>query len=132
MVPLKGVQSLAMIARGADTAQGADGIPLATLPPDVADTVVAALALGSLWRLCFCLVGALVLLRCRGLVPLMFALLALNYLASQAILLFTPLLRVGDPVGPRVTFTLFLLMIAGFFWSLRRTAPTPPGGADAR
>ena len=99
VVAMKSAQSLGIVLNGYSTARDADGIPLDSYTPAVAQTVVAVFAQGSLWRLLFCFLCALVLLRYRSAVPLMFALLALNYLAAQLVLKFVPLLRVGAPVG---------------------------------
>ena len=120
VVALKGTQSLAILFNGYDTARGADGVPLDSFAPEVAQTVVAVFAQGSLWRLFFCLVCVLVLLRYRSAVPLMFALLALNYLAAQVVFAFVPLPRVGAPVGPWVNLILFMAMLVGLWLSLPR------------
>ena len=99
VVAIKSVQSLAIILNGYGTVRDADGIPLDSFTPAVAQTVVAVFAQGSLWRLFFCFLCGLALLRYRNAVPLMFALLSLNYLAAQLVLGFVPLPRVGAPVG---------------------------------
>lgn len=120
VVAMKGTQSLAIILNGYSTARDADGIPLDSFTPDVAQTVVAVFAQGSLWRLFFCLLCGIVLLRYRNAVPLMFGLLAWNYLASQLVLGFVPLPRVGAPVGPLVNLLLFFVMLVGLGLSLWR------------
>lgn len=120
VVAMKGTQSLAIILDGYPTARGADGIPLGSFTPEAAQTVVAVFAQGSLWRLFFCLVCVLVLVRYRSAVPLMLALLASNYLAAQLVLGFVPLPRVGAPVGPLVNLTLFAVMLVGLGLSLWR------------
>ena len=118
VVSMKSAQSLAIVFNGYSTGRDADGIPLDSYAPAVAQTVVAVLAQGSLWRLFFCFLCVLVLLRYRSAVPLMFALLALNYLAAQLVLKFVPLVRVGAPVGPLVNLILFLVMLVGLGLSL--------------
>lgn len=124
VVALKGTQSLAILFNGRSTAMGADGVPLDAFAPAAAQTVVAVFAQASLWRLFFCLVGALVLMRYRRGVPLMFSLFALNYLAAQLAFAFVPLPRVGAPVGPVVNLILFVLMLVGLGLSLwRRGGP---------
>jgi hypothetical protein len=120
VVAMKSIQSVAIILNGYSTAKGADGIPLDSYSPEIAQTVVALFAQGSLWRLFFCILCALVLLRYRSAVPLMFALLALNYLAAQLVLRFVPLPSVGMPVGRLVNLLLFVLMIFGLGLSLWR------------
>lgn len=117
---MKGTQSLAILLDGRYTAKGADGIPLDAFSPEAAQTGVSVLAQGSLWRLCFCLVRGIFLVRYRRAVPLMFALLALNYLAAQMAFTRIPLPRVGEPVGPVVNGALFVLMLAGLGLSLWR------------
>ncbi len=113
VVGMKSAQSLAIILNGYPTARNADGIPLDSFTPAAAQTVVAVFAQGSLWRLFFCLLCGLVLLRYRNAVPLMFALLALNYLAAQLVSVFVPLPRVGAPVGPLVNLLLFVVTLVG-------------------
>ncbi len=120
VIAMKSTQSLAIIFNGYPTARDADGIPLDSFTPAVAQTVVAVFAQGSLWRLFFCLLCVLVLFRYRSAVPLMFGLLALNYLAAQLILIFVPLPRVGAPVGPLVNLGLFVVMLVGLGLSLWR------------
>ena len=120
VIAMKSTQSLAIIFNGYPTARDADGIPLDSFTPAAAQTVVAVFAQGSLWRLFFCLLCVLVLFRYRSAVPLMFGLLALNYLAAQLVLIFVPLPRVGAPVGPLVNLMLFVVMLVGLGFSLWR------------
>jgi hypothetical protein len=115
---MKAAQSLAIILRGHVTAMGADGIPLESYAPEASAAVVAVFAQGALWRLFFCLIGALVLIRYRAGLPLMFALFALNYVAAQVVFQWVPLPRVGTPVGPAVNFWLFVVMLVGLGLSL--------------
>jgi len=118
VVALKGLQSLSIMFNGFSTAIGADGIPLDTFSPAVAQTVLAVLAQGSLWRLIFCLLGVLVLVRYRSAIPLMLAVLVLQYLAGQLIYQFIPLPRTGTPPGPIVNLVMCVLAIVGLILSL--------------
>jgi len=120
VIAMKSAQSLGIIFNGYATARDADGIPLDSFTPAAAQTVVAVFAQGSLWRLFFCLLCALVLFRYRSAIPLMFGFLALNYLVAQLIFIFVPLPRVGAPVGPLVNLVLFVVMLAGLGSSLWR------------
>jgi hypothetical protein len=120
VVLVKSAQSLAIILAGHSTARDADGIPLDAYPPDAAQTVVAVFAQGSLWRLTFCVVAIVILLRYRSAVPLMFALFGANYLAAELLLRFVPLARVGTPPGPFVNLALFAVMMVGLALSFRR------------
>ena len=119
VVAMKMTQSLAVIFNGYYTARNADGIPLDTFTPAAAQAAVALFAQASLWRLTFCLVGVFVLVRYRSAISLMFVLFALNYLASELILRFVPLVRTGTPLGPTVNLILFALMVIGLGLSLR-------------
>lgn len=131
VVAMKSAQSLAIMFNGYATARDADGIPLGSFGAAAAQTVVAVFAQGSLWRLFFCLLCGIVLLRYRNAIPLMFLLLALNYLAAQLLLLFVPLSRMGTPVGPLVNLFLFVFMVVGLGLSVwqRGDAPAPRASA---
>jgi hypothetical protein len=127
VVALKGLQSLSIMFNGFSTAIGADGIPLDTFTPAVAQTVLAVLAQGSLWRLIFCLLGVLVLVRYRSAIPLMLAVLVLQYLTGQLIYQIIPLPRAGTPPGPIVNLVMCVLAIVGLILSLwSRHKPAKP------
>ena len=120
VVGVKLTQSLAIIFNGYSTARDADGIPLDTYPPAAAQTITALFASASLWRLTFCSLCVIVLVRYRGAVSLMFAMLALNYLAGELIFKFIPLVRTGTPPGPYINLVVFALMLIGLVLSIRR------------
>ena len=119
VVGVRITQSILVIFNGYSTARDADGIPLDTYTPAAAQMVVALFAQASLWRLTFCLLCVLVLVRYRSAIPLMFTLLLVNYLAGQLILQFVPVIRTGTPPGPIVNLIMFALMIVGLALSLR-------------
>jgi ABC-type amino acid transport system permease subunit len=119
VVGMKITQSLAVIFNGYYTAKGADGIPLDTFTPAAAQTAVAIFAQASLWRLTFCLMCVLALVRYRSSIPLLFVLFVLNYLTGELIFRFVPLVRTGTPLGPTVNLILFALMVIGLALSLR-------------
>ncbi|HXI22881.1 MAG TPA: hypothetical protein VNG71_03320 [Pyrinomonadaceae bacterium] len=119
VVAMKITQSLAVIFNGYYTARNADGIPLDTFTPAAAQAAVALFAQASLWRLTFCLICVVALVRYRSAIPLMFVMFVLNYLASELILRFVPLVRTGTPLGPTVNLILFALMVIGLALSLR-------------
>lgn len=119
VVGVRMLQSLSVIFNGYSTAINADGLPLDTYPATAAQTAVALFAQASLWRLTVCAVCVLVLARYRSAVPLMFLVLALNFLAAQLLFWFVPLVRVGTPPGPYVNLALFALTIIGLVLSLR-------------
>jgi hypothetical protein len=81
--------------------------------------VVALFAQGALSRLLISLLCLLVLARYRSAIPFMFVLLLLNYLASQMIFQFVPLVRTGTPPALIVNLIMFALMFIGLSLSLR-------------
>ena len=121
---VKMVQSVAIMVDGYETVRDADGIPLATYSADAGMTVLWMFAQASLWRLIFCLMGVLVLVRYRAAVPLMFGLFIANYLGSEIITRFIPVVRAQYPPGLIVNAILFGLMIIGFVLSLIDRRPS--------
>ena len=119
IVGVRITQSVLVIFNGYSTAKNADGIPLDTYTPAAAQTVVALFTQGALSRLIISLLCVLVLVRYRSAIPFMFVLLMLNYLASQLIFQFVPVVRTGTPPGPIVNLIMFALMIIGLVLSLR-------------
>ncbi len=118
VVSVKILQTLLAIFNGHLVIVFADGIPLDTYTPAIAQTVVAVWALSGLYRLIIYLLCVLVLVRYRSGIPFMFALLALEFLAAQLILHFIPLVRTGTPPATFVNRILFALMIVGLVLSL--------------
>ena len=118
VVSVKILQCLLVFFNGYSVIMSADGIPLNTFTPESAQTVVAVWALLGFSRLLIYLLCVLVLVRYRAAVPLMFALLILEYLGRELILRFIPLMRTGAPLGPFVNLILFALTIGGIALSL--------------
>ena len=112
--------SLNSIINGYKVATSADGIPLETYPPAAARTIVALFGIWGLGHFVLCLLGTLVLVRYRSMVPFMFALLLLEHLSRRLILYVMPIDRVGSPPGFAVNVILLVLMIVGLALSLRR------------
>src|SRR5438045_3486281 len=80
---MKTTISLNCIFNGYSVATSADGIPLDTFPPAAARMIVSDFALWGLSQFIICLLGILVLVRYRSLIPFMFALLLLEYLSRK-------------------------------------------------
>jgi hypothetical protein len=118
VVAMRTLQSVRVIFNGYYTVTNADGIPLATYPPDAAQTILAIFAVSSLSRLVICLICAVVLVRYRRAIPAMFIVLGLTYLGGQLMTWFIPLVRVGRPPGVIVNLILFGLIAIGFVLSL--------------
>ena len=119
VVAVRIIQSVNIIFNGYSVARNADGIPLDTFPPAAAQTLVSIFALSALYRLILSLLCVLVLVRYRRAIPMMFAVLALNYLAAQLILLFLPVAGTGTTPGSVITLITLALVIVGLALSLR-------------
>lgn len=122
----KGAMGLNSIFNGYRVASSADGIPLDTFPPAAAQTVVSLFALWGLAQVMFCLLGILVLVRYRAMVPLMFAFLLLEHLSRKLILQFQPVVRSGTAAGYYVNLGLLAVMVVGLVLAFWR-----PGNAPA-
>lgn len=118
--------SLASIFNGHTAAVSADGIPLDTYTPAGARTVLSLFALVGLYNLVLCVIGAVVLVRYRGLVPFLFALFVVQQLGRYLVFDFLPIVRTGTPPGLAINLALLGLMIVGLALSLwRREGPGP-------
>lgn len=127
VVTVKILQSLVSIFAGRSVAMTADGIPLNAYSLAGAQTVVAMFALLGIARLPFYSLCVLALARYRSAIPLMFALLALEYIGRSLALYFVPIARTGTAGGLIVNRVLFALMLVGLalsLWRRRDRAPT--------
>src|SRR5262249_36783828 len=104
---------------GYRVATRADGIPLETFTPAGAQAVVSMFALWGLSQLMLCLLGILVLVRYRSMVPLVLALVLLEHLGRKLILQFMPIATAGSPPGFYVNLALFTVEIVALALSLR-------------
>ena len=82
---LKLLMSFNSIFNTESVAVGADGIPLASYGPDAAREVLMLFALMALGHLAITLIGLVVLIRYRALVPLIYLVLLGEMLARRAI-----------------------------------------------
>ena len=119
LVLMKSVMSVNSIFMGRYVASSADGIPLDTYTPAGARAVVSMFAAFGLSQLVICLVGVLVLVRYRALIPFMFTLLLLEHLGRRLIFQFMPIDRAGRPPSIFVNLLLVALMVVGLALSLR-------------
>jgi hypothetical protein len=115
---MKSAMSLNSIFNGYAVATSADGIPLDSFTPAGARTVVSLFALLGLSHFMLCLLGIVVLIRYRRMIPLMFALLLVEHLSRKLIQQFLPIARIGVPPGYFVNLVLLGVMIAGLALSL--------------
>ena len=113
LIAVKATMGLNAIFNTYMVATRADGVPLATFSSAAVQTVLALFAIWGLGHFVLCLVGLLVLVRYRSLVPLMFVVLMLEQLARKLILLFIPIVRTGTPGGFYVNVGLLAVMAVG-------------------
>ena len=118
VVLVKVVMSVNSIFNGASVASSADGIPLDTFTPAGSQAVVSLFGLSAFSRLMICLLGILVLVRYRAMVPLMFAVLLLDHLGRRLVLYFLPIPRTAGSPGSAINLVLLGLMILGLGLSL--------------
>jgi hypothetical protein len=125
--------SLGSIFNGHNAASSADGIPIDTYTPAGARTVLSLFALLGVSNFLICVIGAVVLVRYRSLIPFMFTLLLLQQLSRQLVLQFLPIARTGTPPGSAINVVILIVMIAGLALSLwRRDNPEPVSALEAR
>jgi hypothetical protein len=96
----------------------ADGIPLGNYPAAAADTIVSLFSLLGFSSLVLCLLALLSLIRYRSMVPLMFALMILQYAGGRIIFLFHPMVRTGQPIGTYFNLVLLVGNSVGLVLSL--------------
>jgi hypothetical protein len=117
LVFLKMIMSLRSITNGASIAIG-DGIRLDTFPAPAAQAYLFLFALLGLSQFMLCLLCILALVRYRALIPLMFALFLLEFLARRLIFQFMPLERMETPIPTIINLVLLALMLVGLALSL--------------
>src|SRR3954447_11216205 len=120
LVFIKSVIGVNSIVNGADVMTRADGVALNTFPAAAAQNLIALWALLGLAHIVMAVLGVLVLIRYRGMAPLMFALLLLSHLGGKVVGYLHPIVRTGAPPAFIVNFVLLTLMIVGLALSLWR------------
>jgi hypothetical protein len=120
LVLLKLIVGLNSIFQGYMVMTKADGIPLDTFPAAATQSLLSLWALLGLSHVVMALLGILVLIRYRSMIPFMFVLLLLQHLGGRLIAYYLPLVRTGEPPGSIVNLTLLTLMVVGLGLSLWR------------
>jgi hypothetical protein len=111
--------SLSSIFDTYNVVRSADGIPIDTFTPRGAEAVVSVTTLLGLSQFLLASLGVLALVRYRAMIPLMYVLLLVEYLAKKWILLVKPIVRTGTSPSTYVNLVLIALLIAGLVLSLR-------------
>ena len=135
LVAVRVVMGLNSMVNGYSVASSADGIPLDTFAPAAARTVVSLFSLVGLSHFIIGTLGALVLLRYRSAVPLMFALIMVDHASGELLLQVIPIATTGTPPGGAINLVLFAMELTGFALSLWRGGAAlpgspPPGGGQ--
>jgi hypothetical protein len=103
-------------------AQTADGIPLDTFGAEAASTVMFLFASWGLGLLILSLLGIVVLIRYRAMIPLMFLLLSIEQIGRKGIALFSPIVRAveteGISFGVLINWGLTAALVIGLVLSL--------------
>ncbi len=123
LVLMKVAMSLNSIFNGYAVASSADGLALDTYPSAAARTIVSLFAIWGLAHFMICLLCILVLVRYRGMIPFMFALVLVEQLSRKLVLKLMPIVRTGAPPASAINLVLLTLMIVGLALSLWRQGP---------
>jgi hypothetical protein len=99
--------------------RSADGIPIDTFTSGGAEAVVSVTTLLGLSQFLLASLGVLALVRYRAMIPFMYVLLLVEYLAKKWILLVKPIVRTGTSPSTYVNLVLIVLLVAGLVLSLR-------------
>jgi hypothetical protein len=118
LVLLRLVIGLNSIFNGYQVMTNADGISLGSFPPAAVQALVSVWALLGLSRVVIALLCVLVLVRYRGMVPIMFVLLLLQHVAGIAITYFLPLVNTRAPDASIVNLASITLLVVGLGLSL--------------
>ena len=118
LVLMKGGIGLGTIFNGYSAATSADGIPLDTFTPAGTQAFLALFAAWGLSQFILNLIGVLVLIRYRAMVPFMFALLLVEHLSRKLIFVFLPIARETTPPGFYLNLAFVAVMIVGLVLSL--------------
>lgn len=119
--------SLGSIFNGYTAVTSADGIPIDTYGPAGAQTVLSIVAALGLANVIICLIGIVVLIRYRSLIPFMFAILFVQQLARELVLEMLPIARTGSPAGVSINLVMLIVMAVGLVLSLWPRTDNPPG-----
>jgi hypothetical protein len=122
---------LSKVAMGANVvlnaetvAISADGIPVNTFAPDAARAVVALFSIWGVGHLMLALLGLVVLVRYRSLVPFMLLVLLVEHAGRRLILLALPIARAGSPPGGMINTVMLATTAIALLIALWRPVTT--------
>jgi len=107
-------------------AQSVDGIPLDTYGVETASIVMFLFAAWGVALLTLSLLGVVVLIRYRAMIPLMYLLLSIEQFGRKAIATISPIVRPeqadGLSAAALINWTLMAALVVGFMLSLAEPA----------
>jgi hypothetical protein len=112
--------SLSSIFDTYNVVRSADGIPIDTFTSGGAEAVISVTTLLGLSQFLLASLGVLALIRYRAMIPFMYVLFLVEYLAKKWILLVKPIVRTGPSTSTYVNLLLIALLVVGLFLSLWR------------
>jgi hypothetical protein len=110
--------SFVAIFKADGAAQSADGIPLDTYGSSAAQAVIGVVAFLGLASLLLCILSVIALIRYRTMIPLMYVLIVVEWVAHKGIGMMKPVIRAGSPPGHYVTWILFAVSVIGLIFSV--------------
>ena len=128
---LKAVQGVESMLNTRNTMENADGLSFANFDPTGAALLMSLFALLGLYLLILPSLSALVLIRYRAMIPIVYLLFLLLYGANRLVQLLHPVPRAEThPVGFYVNLVILGLMVLGFVLSLLNRPAAPSREAD--
>ena len=120
--------ALGAIFNGHYAASVADGIPIDSFTPQGTQAFLSIFASLGLSQLILGVLGVLLLLKYRPLVPMFLLVLLIEYLTRKGVNAYLPLARSGDAPGGAINWAIFGVMLLAFVLSLRqrRVPQSPP------
>src|SRR5437773_6189799 len=99
----------------------ADGIPIDSYTPQATQAFLSLFASPGLSQFVLGLLGVLLLLRYRPLVPLFLLVLLIEYLARKGVNAYLPIARSGNAPGGAINWAIFGVMLLAFVLSMRQS-----------
>ena len=124
---MKGSQGVVSVFDTRNAVTTADGIPLDSYGAAAGETVIALTALGGFGLLVIALLGVVVLIRYRAMIPFMFLVQLIVQLGGRVLLEVNPIARsaetsmgfAGHPVGFWLNLAILAVTLVGFVLSVQ-------------
>jgi hypothetical protein len=120
---LKATQGTMSMLNARQTITGADGIPLDTFSPESAQVIVRLFTLAGLNLLILPLLSLIVLVRYRGMIPLLLLIWVGFQLASRVVVLLVPSANAGGGMSGAALVNLGILMLTLIGFGLSVSTP---------